>query len=44
MKTLEIFNRLDVQLLSLNFDSTKWPTVFVRKVKGKPHDFEAYLR
>ena len=25
------------------FDSHKWPTVLVRKVKGKPRNFEANL-
>ena len=26
---------------SQNFDSYKWPTVLVRKAKGKPRNFEA---
>ena len=28
---------------SQNFDSHKWPTVLVRRVKGKPRNFEANL-
>ena len=30
-------------LLSQVFDFIKWLTVLVCKVKGKPHNFEAYL-
>ena len=28
---------------SQNFDSHKWPTELVRKAKGKPRNFKAYL-
>ena len=30
-------------LLSQIFDSTKWPTVLVHKLKGKPCNFEEYV-
>ena len=29
--------------MGVKFDSHKWPTVLVRKVKGKPRNFEANL-
>ena len=32
-----------VELKSQIFDSHKWPTVLVRRVKGKPRNFEANL-
>ena len=30
-------------LWSQNFDSTKWPTVFLCDVKGKPCKFDSFL-
>ena len=34
---------MGVRFLTPIFDSHKWPTVLVRKVKGKPRNFEANL-